>query len=89
MPINHLREKLRKLRDEIAQTDTRDEPERALLDHIQQDIDQLLGCSDEEVTSEHPIGQKIDQAVAQMEVSHPTLTDIMAEVTYALSKIGI
>jgi len=89
MPINNLREKLCKLQDEIARTDTQDEREKALLDHIRQDIDQLLGCSDEEVTSEHPIGQKIDQAVAQLEVSHPTLTDIMAEVTYALSKIGI
>jgi len=89
MVIRNLREALGRLQDEISRVELVDDGLRGILDEIKGDVEQLLDMADDEIRGDHSIKNHIDDAIENFEVSHPRLTELMAQVTYALSKVGI
>jgi hypothetical protein len=85
-----LREQLEQLQAEIQQTDSVDEQGKTLLRDLDEDIHALLSRSEGESVVVQPSTVKsLQDSLSHFEVSHPTLTALIASLLETLSNAGI
>ena len=85
-----LRKQLERLDADLKQTESVDQTGRAVLHKLQQDIQDLLTRSGEESAHpEHPVTERLRQAIQHFEATHPTLVASMEEIVNTLSTMGI
>ena len=72
---------LQQLHDEIENTQNVGENEKTLLRHINKDIRELLERDRSEQAQAHPLTlERLEETIGLLEVSHPTLTNLMARL---------
>jgi predicted component of type VI protein secretion system len=79
---------LERTRKAIQETGSLDDQGRELLEELDRDIHALLGRSSEELHAS-TIQGRLREAIAHFEVSHPTLTALLSELSTILSNAGI
>lgn len=84
MNDQELKELLEKLHAEVDGIDSVDEESRQLLHDLEKDINELLGHSDRSSVLE-----RLREAVQHFEVTQPTLTAMLSEISTILSNAGI
>ena len=87
MNNRELRELLEKLRGEMEKTPSIDARDRELLRSLDADIHKLIERSEE--TSHETVVDRLQEAIEQMEVSHPDLTSTLSQLLTILSNAGI
>jgi len=81
---------LKQLQREIEETESVDEKELELLRELGIDIRELLERCESEQVQTHPLTiQRLEDAIDSLAVSHPTLTDLLSNVSRILSNAGI
>ena len=86
----HLRDNLEQLHREIEQTETVDDKELELLRNLGTDIRELLERCEAEQVQTHPLTmQRLEDAIDSLAVNHPTLTDMLSNISRILSNAGI
>ena len=89
-PNRRLREQLERLEADLNKIDSVDEAGRDILHKLQQDVQDLLARSGEDSgLQEHPIAERLRQAIQHFEVTHPTLVGVMEQMVNTLSTMGI
>jgi hypothetical protein len=90
MNKQELHEKLEELHDELQQIDSVDSDDRATLQKLMGDIQELLEQEDDNATDRYRgLTEGLTDAIARFEASHPTSTMLMGRVIDALAKMGI
>lgn len=90
MEDKDLDELLAELRDEIGRTETLDETKQESLRRLDADIQRLLERSEGEPHQAEPeMLEEWERSVDELEVEHPTLTNLISQVLNALSNAGI
>ena len=84
MENKELEKLLEKLHAELEKVDSMDEKGLQLLRGIEQDINELLNQTDRDTM----LG-RLREAIQQFEVSHPTLTAMLSEISSILNIAGI
>jgi hypothetical protein len=85
-----LREQLEQLQAEIRQSNSVDEEGKALLRDLDADIHDLLARSEGEPVEVQPSTvDKLQDSLTYFEVSHPSLTALIAKLLETLSNAGI
>jgi len=81
---------LKQLQREIEETESVDEKELELLRELGIDIRELLERCESEQVQTHPLTiQRLEDAIDSLAVGHPTLTDLLSNVSRILSNAGI
>jgi phytoene/squalene synthetase len=88
MADNKLDQLLEKVHAEIENTEQVDEKGRELLQDLENDIRGLLDRS-ESAGGDTPAVQRLRDAISHFEVTHPTLTAMLSELSTILSNAGI
>jgi predicted component of type VI protein secretion system len=90
MDDQELHNLLEQLHSEIERSDTVDEEERELLQHLAADIRRLLDRSEGEVNpSETSMIKRVEESIDQYEITHPDLTMLLSKLLTILSNAGI
>ena len=89
MGRQELHGKLKDLHTELQQIDTLNESERATLKSLAGDIHAILEKGDHEAHNYSGLGDRLKEAVAQFEASHPRATMSMREVIDQIAFMGI
>lgn len=91
MDDKEIRKHLEELHSEIEHTDSVDEKGRELLHDIKTDIRDLLERSSDDgvIQAEPETLDRLQEAMAALEASHPTLTSMLSQVLDTLSNAGI
>jgi len=90
MDDRELRELLEQLHSEIAETQSVDEKGRELLHHLDADIRELLARSEGDRTQPFPsLVRRLQDSIDHFEVTHPTLTAMLSQMSTILSNAGI
>ena len=84
MENKELEKLLEKLHAELEKVDSVDEEGMQLLRGIEQDINELLNQTDRDTM----LG-RLREVIQQFEVSHPTLTAMLSEISSILNIAGI
>ena len=84
-----LREQLEQLHGELSQTETVDAGQRELLKTLESDIQELLGREQNQPHHYRGLGERLSEAVAQLEASHPQVTLLMRRAIDSLSYLGV
>ena len=84
MNNQELTELLRKLHDELDEIKDVDEKSLQLLRDLEKDIDDVLERSDQD-----SVVERIRSAIREFEVTHPSLTAMLSEISNILSNAGI
>ena len=85
-----LREQLEQLQAEIRQSRSVDEEGKALLRDLDADIHDLLARSEGEAVEVQPSTvDRLQDSLTYFEVSHPSLTALIAKLLETLSNAGI
>ena len=84
-----VRELLEQLHDELNQTETVDEHQRELLRTLENDIQELLGREQNQPHHYRGLGERLSEAVAQLEASHPQVTLLMRRAIDSLAYLGV
>ena len=84
MENKELERLLEKLHTELENMQSVDEKDMQLLRDIEQDINGLLHQSDRDTV----LG-RLNEAIQQFEVSHPTITAMLSEISSILNIAGI
>jgi hypothetical protein len=90
MENQEFRALLEKLHQEIEGTETVDEKGQQLLGELETDIRDLLERSHGAAAQPAPtMLQSLEDSIAHLEVTHPTLTSTLAQLLAVLSNAGI
>ena len=90
MEENELRKLLEKLHQEIEEADSVDEKGQELLQELQGDIQSLLDRSHQaRVDAEPEVSRRLENSIAHLEQTHPTLTATLSQLLAVLSNAGI
>jgi hypothetical protein len=84
-----LREQLEQLHGELSQTETVDDYQRELLKTLESDIQELLGREQNQPYHYRGLGERLNEAVAQLEASHPQVTLLMRRAIDSLAYLGV
>lgn len=85
-----LRDRLEQLHAELQRTESVDEETRALLNSLMEDTRHLMEHEGEELTERHhTLNERLTEALARFEGTHPDLAYVMARVIDTLSGLGI
>lgn len=84
MNNQELEKLLAKLHAEVDEIDSVDEKSLKLLRDLERDINELLDRSDRS-----SILERLRDAVQEFEVSHPTITAMLSEISNILNNAGI
>jgi hypothetical protein len=84
-----LREQLEQLHGELRQTETVDARQRELLKTLEGDIQELLGREQNQPHHYRGLRERLNQAVAQLEASHPQITLLMRRAIDSLAYLGV
>ena len=87
MDHQKLRSDLHKLHDELRAINSLDEEEQRILRLLESDIAELLARDD--LRPDHDSRQRLSEAMAQVEASHPRVTLLMRQVVDSLAYLGI
>jgi hypothetical protein len=79
---------LEEVHSAIRDAESLDAKGRELLEHLERDISDLLERSEKE-RRDLPINQRLSEAIGHFEVTHPTLTTLLSELSTILSNAGI
>ena len=88
MEPNQFDQLLEKIRAAIRNVESTDEKERRLLQDLEQDVIRLSERNDK-AQPEDSMLQRMRDAVDHFEVTHPTLTAMISELSAILSNAGI
>jgi hypothetical protein len=88
MEEKNLQQKLSELHAEIEGAQDIDEESLQMLAHLQHDIQNLLGSS-ADLDANHSLTERLTEAIARFEATHPDLTRNMGQVLDLLSQLGI
>lgn len=90
---NEIRQTLIQLHDELERTHTLDENERVMMRHLMNDIQEILDRPEQEdkprYQANSPLVDQLEQAVSELEVSHPTLSGVIQKALDILNIAGI
>ena len=89
MDHQQLRGELERLRAELRQTESLDESEREMLRRLAEDIEGLLARKDDRPQQYGGLSERLREAVARLEASHPRATLLMRQVIDSLAYLGI
>jgi Domain of unknown function (DUF4404) len=89
MNNEELRSQLERLHTELGQTETVDAPQRELLKTLEGDIQELLGREQNQPHHYRTLGGRLNEAVAQLEASHPQITLLMRRAIDSLAYLGV
>jgi hypothetical protein len=89
MNKQHLQGMLQDLHTELGRAEVLNEDEKALLRHVNEDVETLLARSGETPQHEESLGQRLQESIALFETTHPSLTVAMQRVLDGLSGAGI
>ena len=89
MDRRELHGKLKDLHTELQRVESLDENERTTLEALATDIQEILEKDHEEARNYSGLGDRLKDAVAQLEASHPRATISMREVIDQISFMGI
>jgi hypothetical protein len=84
-----VRELLEQLHGELNQTETVDEHQRELLRTLENDIQELLGREQNQPHHYRGLRERLKEAVAQLEASHPQVTLLMRRAIDSLAFLGV
>ncbi|TVS16986.1 MAG: DUF4404 family protein [Gammaproteobacteria bacterium] len=87
MSSSRLREQLEAIRRELADSDSVDAGNRALLEQVAEDIERVL--DDEDETTPDTVRGRMKKAAVDFEAEHPRLARVVNEVVEALARMGI
>jgi len=89
--MNHqqLRSDLRKLHNELRAIESVDEEEQRMLRLLDTDIEELLARNDDDLKADPDGRQRLSEALAQVEASHPRVTLVMRQMVDSLAYLGI
>jgi predicted nucleic acid-binding Zn-ribbon protein len=89
--IDHqkLRSDLRKLHGELRAIKSLDEDEQRMLRLLDSDIEELLARDDGNLQPDPDSRQRLSEALAQVEASHPRVTLLMRQIVDSLAYLGI
>lgn len=88
MPTQKLQSQLQQLRDQLSQTSTLSEVERASLQALVQDITTRLADS-HPAKDQASLVDSLNLAVERFEAEHPSLTGTLRDVMQSLVSMGI
>lgn len=87
---NDLRERLEELHEELRRVENVDETTRALLESLADDTRHLLEHEEPAGSERHrSLNDRLAEAAARFEGTHPDLAYVMAKVVDTLSGLGI
>ncbi len=89
MDKQQLREQLEKLHAELQDVESLNDKDRALLQDLASDVRDVLNREVEHPEHYNSLGERLKEAVAQIEASHPRLTLLMRQVIDQLAFMGI
>jgi len=89
MDHQQLRNDLRKLHGELRAIESVDEEEQKMLRLLDSDIEELLAKNDENLRPDQDSRQRLSEALAQVEASHPRVTLLMRQMVDSLAYLGI
>ena len=84
-----LRERLEELRAELGRAESTDGREQKMLRGLEADVEGLLGREADHPRQYDGLGERLREAVAQLEASHPKATLLMRQVIDSLAYMGI
>lgn len=88
MPTQKLQSQLQQLRDQLSQTSTLSETERASLQALAQDITTRL-ADGHPAKDQASLVDSLNLAVERFEAEHPSLTGTLRSIMQTLVNIGI
>jgi negative regulator of sigma E activity len=89
MTDQNLRELLEKLHTELEHVDVTDEAGRERLRHLDADIRELLRRSGDEIETDEPMLERLQDSIDHFEETHPSLTMMLSQMMTILSNAGI
>jgi chromosome segregation ATPase len=89
MDRQELRKQLEQLHAELAQVETPDSTEAAMLQHLASDIREILEREEDHAQHYSGLGERLKEAAARLEASHPRATEVMRQVIDQLAYLGI
>jgi Domain of unknown function (DUF4404) len=89
MNAQQLHEKLKLLHDELDQVEFPDSNQREMLKKVASEIQDMLARQEEGMEHYGRLGERLKEAVAQIEASHPEATLRMRQVIDQLAYMGI
>jgi len=89
METEKLRAHLEQLHAELKQIRAVNEADRELLGKLARDVQEILDQGDTNTPAASGLGERLREAIARMESSHPKITLLMREVIDQLAFLGI
>lgn len=89
MDHQKLRSDLRALHVELRAINSVDEEEQRMLRLLESDIEELLARDDDNLKADPDGRQRLSDALAQVEASHPRVTLVMRQMVDSLAYLGI
>jgi len=89
MNNEELRAQLEHLHGELSQTETVDAHQRDLLKTLENDIQDLLSREQNQPHHYRTLGERLNEAVAHLEASHPQITLLMRRAIDSLAYLGV
>lgn len=89
MDHQKLRSDLQTLHSELRAINSVDEEEQRMLRLLDSDIEELLARDDDNLKPDEDLHQRLSEALAQVEASHPRVTLLMREMVDSLAYLGI
>ena len=89
MDKQQLRTQLEQLHAELAQVKTVDSTEAEMLQHLAEDIREVLEREENQPRHYAGLGDRLKEGVARLEASHPRATEAMRQAIDQLAYLGI
>lgn len=89
MNYEELRAQLELLHGELSQTETVVAHQRELLKTLENDIQELLNREQNQPHHYSTLSERLNEAVVQLEASHPKITLLMRRAIDSLAYLGI
>ena len=89
MDSQELHRKLKDLHIELQRVESLDDSERATLESLAREIQEILDKDQDETHNYDKLGDRLKDAVAKLEASHPRATMSMREVIDQIAFLGI
>jgi predicted glycosyltransferase len=80
---------LEELHSELQQVETPDAKQQELIQSVARDVKQVLGKEDDSPQHYSGLSERLNEAMAQLEASHPQITLLMRQVIDQLAYLGI
>lgn len=89
MDKQQLRGQLEQLHAELAQVESLDSADAEMLRRLAVDIQEILEREENQPDHYTGLGERLQDAAARLEVSHPRATEVMRQVIDQLAFLGI